>query len=226
MTREFIITKEFDRTWKELGLNDDDLRELEIYLCKNPDCGDTLEGTGGIKKFRWALEGRGKSGGARIIYLDIVFAEHIYLLTAFPKNEKANHQQIMLTQSIIYELLSTEIIEDCGLITNFYFKYITNINLNLKSELNPIKSSLFDCVMPAVNEEESELYENINNDNQLIDNSNRNLYIVRREENTILEEFEKNIENDDYLKKEKLIACFDSFLVNVYYKYLNKLSKK
>lgn len=37
-----------------------------------------------------ALEGRGKSGGARIVYLDIVFAEHIYLLTAFPKNEKAN----------------------------------------------------------------------------------------------------------------------------------------
>ena len=50
MTREFIITKEFDRTWKELGLNDDDLGELEIYLCKNPDCGDTLEGTGGVKK--------------------------------------------------------------------------------------------------------------------------------------------------------------------------------
>ncbi len=49
-----------------------------------------MEGTGGIKKFRWALEGRGKSGGARIIYLDIVFAAHIYLLTAFPKNEKAN----------------------------------------------------------------------------------------------------------------------------------------
>ena len=90
MTREFIITKEFDRTWKELGLNDDDLGELEIYLCKNTDCGDTLEGTGGVKKFRWTLEGRGKSGGARIVYLDIVFAEHIYLLTAFPKNEKAN----------------------------------------------------------------------------------------------------------------------------------------
>lgn len=90
MTREFIITKEFDRTWKELGLDDDDLRELEIYLCKNPDCGDTLEGTGGIKKIRWALEGRGKRGGARIIYLDIVFTKHIYLLTAFSKNEKIN----------------------------------------------------------------------------------------------------------------------------------------
>ena len=90
MTKEFIITKEFDRAWKELGLNDDDLSELEIFLCKNPDCGDTLEGTGGVKKVRWALEGRGKSGGARIIYLDIVFVGHIYLLTAFPKNEKAN----------------------------------------------------------------------------------------------------------------------------------------
>lgn len=73
-----------------LNVKNDDLGELEIYLCKNPDCGDTLEGTGGVKKFRWALEGRGKSGGARIVYLDIVFAEHIYLLTAFPKNEKAN----------------------------------------------------------------------------------------------------------------------------------------
>ena len=90
MTKEFIITKEFDHTWRKLGLNDEDLRELEIYLCKNPDCGDTLEGTGGVKKLRWAIEGRGKSGGARIVYLDIVFAEHIYLLTAFPKNEKAN----------------------------------------------------------------------------------------------------------------------------------------
>lgn len=49
-----------------------------------------MEGTGGVKKFRWSLEGRGKSRGARIVYLDIVFAERIYLLTAFPKNEKAN----------------------------------------------------------------------------------------------------------------------------------------
>ena len=86
MTREFIITKEFDRTWKELELNDDDLQELELFLCKNPEIGDVLEGTGGVRKFRWALEGKGKSGGARIIYLDIVFASHIYLLTAFPKN--------------------------------------------------------------------------------------------------------------------------------------------
>ncbi len=90
MTREFIITKEFDNTWKKLGLGDDELSELEIFLCKNPNAGDVMEGTGGVRKLRWALEGQGKSGGARIIYLDIVFAKHIYLITAFQKNEKAN----------------------------------------------------------------------------------------------------------------------------------------
>ena len=90
MTREFIITREFDSVWKSLGLNDDELNELEIFLCKNPDAGDTMKGTGGVRKLRWALDGRGKSGGARVIYLDIVFASHIYLITAFPKNVKPN----------------------------------------------------------------------------------------------------------------------------------------
>lgn len=90
MTREFIITREFDSAWKNLGLTDDNLNELEMFLCENPDAGDVMEGTGGVRKLRWALSGRGKSGGARIIYLDIVFSEHVYLITAFPKNEKSN----------------------------------------------------------------------------------------------------------------------------------------
>ncbi|WP_428770398.1 type II toxin-antitoxin system RelE/ParE family toxin [Treponema sp. HNW] len=63
---------------------------MEIFLCKNPNAGDVMEGTGGIKKIRWALGAKGKSGGVRIIYLDIVFAEHIYLITVFSKNEKIN----------------------------------------------------------------------------------------------------------------------------------------
>ena len=90
MTREFIITKEFDCSWNELGLTDADLRELQVFLCRNPDAGDIIEGTAGVRKLRWALDGRGKSGGARVIYLDVVFSEHIYLITAFSKNEKAN----------------------------------------------------------------------------------------------------------------------------------------
>lgn len=90
MTREFIITKEFDRVWKEMGLTDKELRELQVFLCENPEAGDVMEGTAGVRKLRWALDGRGKRGGARVVYLDIVFSEHIYLITAFPKNEKEN----------------------------------------------------------------------------------------------------------------------------------------
>lgn len=90
MIREFIITKEFDRMWKLIGLNDNDLSSLEIYLCKNPKVGVVMEGTGELRKLRWALDGKGKSGGARIIYFDIDFSKHIYLLTVFPKNLKEN----------------------------------------------------------------------------------------------------------------------------------------
>ena len=104
MTREFIISKEFDKKWKELGLNDFDLRQLETFLCEHPDSGDIMQGTGGVRKIRWALEGRGKSGGARIIYLDILCSAHIYLLTVFPKNEKINLSKE--ERNNIYQLVS------------------------------------------------------------------------------------------------------------------------
>ena len=52
MTREFIITKEFDHSWNELGLTDADLRELQVFLCRNPDAGDIIEGTAGVRKLR------------------------------------------------------------------------------------------------------------------------------------------------------------------------------
>lgn len=49
MIREFIISKEFDRAWKELGLSDDELEELEIFLCKNPNACNQKSRKGGSK---------------------------------------------------------------------------------------------------------------------------------------------------------------------------------
>ena len=63
MTREFIRAKVFDRRWEELGLTDNDLRELEDSILKNPNAGDIMEGTGGATKIRFALPNKGKSGG-------------------------------------------------------------------------------------------------------------------------------------------------------------------
>ena len=55
------------------------------------------------------------------------------------------------------------------------------------------------------------------------ENIKDNLKIIWKEKNKVLEELENNFENDDYLKKEKLREIFDSFLVNTYYKYLEKI---
>ena len=60
------------------------------YLSLFPRSGDIMVGTGGVRKLRWAVEGRGKSGGARIIYYFHSARLPVYLLAVFGKNEKAN----------------------------------------------------------------------------------------------------------------------------------------
>lgn len=60
------------------------------YLAAQPKAGDLIEGTGGVRKLRWARGGRGKSGGVRVIYYFHSDAMPLYLLTMFAKNERAN----------------------------------------------------------------------------------------------------------------------------------------
>lgn len=90
MTREFIITQEFDKNWKTMGLTDDDLKSLQEELILNPTKGDLMQGTGGLRKIRIPFENRGKSGSGRACYVDFIVYEKIYLITAYPKNEKEN----------------------------------------------------------------------------------------------------------------------------------------
>ena len=90
MTREFIFTKPFRASWKAMGLDDKDLKLLEELLLENPQEGDVIQGTGGARKLRFQLEGRGKRGGARVIYVDIFEKEKLYFLFAYPKNVQEN----------------------------------------------------------------------------------------------------------------------------------------
>ena len=90
MTREFIITQEFDKNWKNMGLSDKELRVLQEELTLNPQKGDVIQGTGGLRKIRISFDGRGKSGSGRACYVDFVVYGKIYLVTAYPKNEKEN----------------------------------------------------------------------------------------------------------------------------------------
>jgi len=71
-------------------LTDDERRDVVSYLAARPRAGDLIEGTGGVRKLRWARGGRGKSGGVRVIYYVHSDAMPLYLLTLFAKNERAN----------------------------------------------------------------------------------------------------------------------------------------
>ena len=88
--RMFIHTKVFDRLWESLGCDDDDLLELQKAICDNPQRYPVIRGTGGVRKIRIALEGRGKSGGARVLYVDFAIKGVVGLLYAYPKSEKEN----------------------------------------------------------------------------------------------------------------------------------------
>lgn len=86
----FVMLQEFDNSWKRLGLNDLDLKELQNELINYPDKGDLIQGTNGCRKIRKAFENRGKSGSARVIYVDFIRFKKIYFLTAYSKKEKSN----------------------------------------------------------------------------------------------------------------------------------------
>jgi hypothetical protein len=64
--------------------------EIVDHVAARPRAGEVMQGTGGVRKLRWARGGRGKSGGVRVIYYYHSEAMPLYLLTVFAKNERAN----------------------------------------------------------------------------------------------------------------------------------------
>ena len=90
MNREFVRLPEFEKCWGNLGLKEDDIVDLEIALCLDPQRGDLVRGTGGLRKLRWPLLHRGKSRSIRVIYVDFAVYEKIYFITAYTKKDKDN----------------------------------------------------------------------------------------------------------------------------------------
>src|SRR5271157_2516386 len=84
-----VETPEFLSATRKL-LTDEERAVLVDYLAHNPTAGDLIRGTGGVRKFRWGLEGRGKRGGARVIYFYCSADIPLFALTAYAKNERAD----------------------------------------------------------------------------------------------------------------------------------------
>ncbi len=71
-------------------LDESERSDLIAFLGMNPETGEVIPETGDVRKIRWALRGKGKSGGVRVIYYFHNERLPLFLLTVYAKNQKAN----------------------------------------------------------------------------------------------------------------------------------------
>ncbi len=104
---EFIETPTFTKLVSEL-MEDDDYARLQAVLALRPATGNVIPGSGGIRKMRWAGSGRGKRGGLRVIYYWQTADDVVWMLLAYPKNEKddLSRDQVRQLKALVEDLLS------------------------------------------------------------------------------------------------------------------------
>jgi len=81
-----------------LYLDDDEYSELQQYLIQNPETGEVVPGSGGVRKVRWARPGGGKRGGLRIIYFVRYRPNEFWMLTLYAKAKRENIPAHILKQ--------------------------------------------------------------------------------------------------------------------------------
>ena len=101
----FVETPTFTRLITTL-LSDDEYADLQVELATDPERGALIRGGGGIRKVRFAVQGRGKSGGIRVIYYWVKSRDHILMLIAYPKARKDNltDNETTILRKLIKEL--------------------------------------------------------------------------------------------------------------------------
>ena len=85
MSMVIVETSVFTRRVQEL-LTDEEYRTLQAGLVNRPRAGPVIAGSGGLRKLRWPLPGRGKRGGVRVIYYYAEKQEQLLMLFIYPKN--------------------------------------------------------------------------------------------------------------------------------------------
>ena len=102
---EFIKTPTFTRMVTAL-LSDEEYQGLQNTLVELPDRGKLIRGGGGIRKMRFAAQGRGKSGGVRVIYYWMREAAQMYMLAIYPKSAKddLSDEETAILRQLVKEL--------------------------------------------------------------------------------------------------------------------------
>jgi mRNA-degrading endonuclease RelE of RelBE toxin-antitoxin system len=93
----FIETRLFTKLVVEY-LTDEEYSALQGFLVRDPDAGSVIPGSSGVRKIRWAAQGRGKRGGYRVIYYVRRTHGVIWMLTMYPKNVAENIPTHVLRQ--------------------------------------------------------------------------------------------------------------------------------
>ena len=93
----FVETKLFTRLVQEY-LSDDEYSKLQQVLLSDPEAGAVIPGSGGVRKLRWGVAGRGKRGGIRVIYFLRTRQGQIWMLTLYAKNVAENISAKILKQ--------------------------------------------------------------------------------------------------------------------------------
>ena len=99
---QFIETSIFTHQVISL-LTDEEYSQLQVALLAHPDMGAIIPHSGGLRKIRWSMGGRGKRGGVRAIYYWVVAEDQILMLFIYPKNVKddLSPQQLKVLREIV-----------------------------------------------------------------------------------------------------------------------------
>jgi len=84
---EFVETELFTTRIQKI-LSDEEYNLLQLILTQRPDAGNLIAGTKGLRKLRWSIPGKGKRGGARIIYYPYLTKARIYMAYIYKKSEQ------------------------------------------------------------------------------------------------------------------------------------------
>ncbi len=89
-------------------ISDEDYRNLQRVLIVNPLAGALIKNSGGLRKLRWRIAGKGKSGGIRVIYYYVTADSKIFMLVAYEKSKKDDltQKQLASLRKLVMEELS------------------------------------------------------------------------------------------------------------------------
>lgn len=93
----FIESAAFERV-RAVYLDDDEYAELQQFMMENPEAGDIVRGSGGVRKLRWRRKGMGKRGGLRVIYFVRYQPNEFWMLTLYAKARRENVPAHILRQ--------------------------------------------------------------------------------------------------------------------------------